>query len=545
MVLRATKQHVEILTDAGDAGFGDLRITKQYIEVLTDASIISNIVIDPIAFNQTASVTTWPTHLSVTDNIVLTQSVNIPSVYSRSITGTLVIGDSISYVGPILLGSSNSLTIQDFADVSKNAVTIISRDVNDIILFNEFANGNIDYTAANVTDNFTLGQEVGIIQPHRKNTSNTILFIQSVDIIAPRYIAIEDDLLSTETVFDPVENELVTTDTGLRQEVSTVHVSVPTAYSNCYLEQQVQVILIKNTALSHSASDHILLSDLVYYNHASSITDTITFSQIVTVDRGKGVKNYITLEQELEIHGTFGKTLADSLDIYQTLAYELQRENTLCTYSPFIGTSTDSTLPTPPRPTGPTLVKQNNIQFTYGATTLVLRGPEFGNRDSLKFVRINRESRGGTLTIYADPIWPQVQTILVEFYGLYETESQLALDFIKESLGKEIELRDWEGRSWKGVITNPDTPIIRNSKNNNTLSLELDIQSSVYNQEIIDTIAVVSISDRQHVHVRSISDILKYTITDSGTYPVLDWKTFTELEWDTFSSFEWNQFIGE
>lgn len=571
-MLRATKQYTEILA-AGDgnarvskqyveilaAGIGTARVTHQYVEILvkepyelsiTDPISLSqntNIAISALLTNnftlsQEASTTIYPTWLNITDPITLIDSGYVPQIFELSITDNFTLVSISSYVGPILLDSNNIITLLNFADVSLNAVATIVRSIDDIIIFNDVSDGDINYTALSITDTLLLEQVTTTIRPYYRNPSDIISFEQLIGYSVPRRITIEDSLLSTEQVFDPDEYTLTEVDTGLRQEATRLHVSSPAPQNHCYFNQEAIYVLIKSTSLDHSATDHLLLSDMVYYSHAATINDTITLVQTLLLDHGKGLKNIISLNQEVEIHGTFGKGITDDFNINQTLAHELQRNNTLCTYSPFIGTTT-ADLVAPPRPTGLTLIKQDNIQFTYGATTIILRGPEFGNRDRLKFTRVNRESRGGTLVVYADPIWPQVETMLVEFYGLYETESQSIIDFIVLSLGKEIEIRDWENRSWIGVITNPNTPIIRNSKNNNTLTLELDIQSALYNQDILDTITIVSTSDRQHVHGRSYIDSI--IILDDPTYPVLDWKTFTELEWETFSSFEWNQFIGE
>ena len=50
--------------------------------------------------------------------------------------------------------------------------------------------------------------------------------------------------------------------------------------------------------------------------------------------------------------------------------------------------------------------------------SVTLRAPNLGNKDRLSFNRILRETRGGTLVVFADPIWPKIQTLVLTFSGL-------------------------------------------------------------------------------------------------------------------------------
>jgi hypothetical protein len=85
-----------------------------------------------------------------------------------------------------------------------------------------------------------------------------------------------------------------------------------------------------------------------------------------------------------------------------------------------------------------------------------------------------RETRGGTLIVYADPIWPQTQTLALSFSGLTRTEAQNLLTFLETYLGLEIGLLDWEQRYWKGVIMTPDHPVIEDSRGRFSASFEFE-----------------------------------------------------------------------
>jgi phage-related protein len=106
--------------------------------------------------------------------------------------------------------------------------------------------------------------------------------------------------------------------------------------------------------------------------------------------------------------------------------------------------------------------------------TLDMRAPDLGNRDRLAFNRINRETRGGTLIVYADPMWPKLQTLALTFSGLKKEIAHDLLTFISAHLGEEIKLLDWEGRQWTGVIMTPNEPITEDSKNRFTATFEFE-----------------------------------------------------------------------
>jgi hypothetical protein len=104
---------------------------------------------------------------------------------------------------------------------------------------------------------------------------------------------------------------------------------------------------------------------------------------------------------------------------------------------------------------------------------LELRMPRFGDRDRLAANRINRETRGGTLVVFADAIWPTIQSLVVQFEGLSAVESQALLIFLEAHLGEEIGLYDWDHRYWPGVILNPD-PVVCDGRRGYSAGFEFE-----------------------------------------------------------------------
>ena len=90
------------------------------------------------------------------------------------------------------------------------------------------------------------------------------------------------------------------------------------------------------------------------------------------------------------------------------------------------------------------------------------------------FNRISRETRGGTLVVFADPIWPKIQTLSLTFSGLTLTEADALLAFCDAHLGQEIGLLDWEHRYWKGVIMTPEDPIVQDTRDTYSASFEFE-----------------------------------------------------------------------
>jgi len=191
--------------------------------------------------------------------------------------------------------------------------------------------------------------------------------------------------------------------------------------------------------------------------------------------------NTLELGQSVSVSVVYNRAASNIINAKSTLGFVFIQDTTFCDYAPSVGSTTDPDAPEPPSVTPPTLAyTNNNIELSYPVTTptevLTLRGPELGNRERLSPHRINRETRGGTLTVYADPIWPQVKQLEFQFIGLTEIEGQDLLDFVTTSLGKEVKLRDWEGQEWLGVITSTEEPIVRNRDTCNlsaSLSFEL------------------------------------------------------------------------
>jgi hypothetical protein len=184
---------------------------------------------------------------------------------------------------------------------------------------------------------------------------------------------------------------------------------------------------------------------------------------------------------------------SNNLTLKHASAFTLINDRTKCDYSPFIGTLGPDTVPprlTLPQAKSPALDPSIRFRLVYppfdeGANvdTLDLRAPTFGNRERLQMTRVARETSGGTLTVFADPIWPKVHTLQMQFTALKVAQARGILDFIERWLGLEIGIYDYEGRVWKGVIINPDEAVVQDGRESYSATIEFEAER-VYGADV-------------------------------------------------------------
>jgi hypothetical protein len=166
--------------------------------------------------------------------------------------------------------------------------------------------------------------------------------------------------------------------------------------------------------------------------------------------------------------------MADTNFIGHSLTYYVESPCSTKAYTPFIGENTIPNSPTPPDDEQPIVQADptnTRFQLTYPALatptdTVELRAPELDNIDRLSFTRINRETRGGKLSVFADPAWPKTETVIATFVGLTRTEIEDLQTFFVDHIGEEIGMQDWEGREWVGVVTTPNESAVNDGGRN-------------------------------------------------------------------------------
>jgi hypothetical protein len=290
----------------------------------------------------------------------------------------------------------------------------------------------------------------------RRSASQSLGLTQSVEIRGPVYVTVHHvlDLQQSEDGHPGVLNLGVEDELSLQERVSIVRpVSVSQTLS--FTQSGVR----KFTGIASS---------------------TLNFSQTVHHGKSKGVHHVLGLSQTVATAGTFNRPVSQWLGIEQACTYIVEGANRLDRrYNPLVGDGPASPTPPPTSLDPPLEGIVDPFRLVYPSTgavtdSCVLRAPNLGNRDRLAFNRINRETRGGTLVVFADPNWPKTQTLVLSFSALTKAEGQDLLQFLSDHLGQEIGIIDWEKRYWRGIVTTTTDPVVEDSRGSFSAQFEFE-----------------------------------------------------------------------
>lgn len=237
-----------------------------------------------------------------------------------------------------------------------------------------------------------------------------------------------------------------------------------------------QKVLCLAIATSHSATQGVAFSANVSLPIFLIVPDGVVFSETAVGDYTNVIEQDVAFSHVLSFNSIWPRTVPQTLSFSQAVIYEGNIDT--CQYSPTLGSSSDPNAPTPPPASLGVISKATQVTLFYPTvsptSTVIIRAPEYGDRHRLQFERINRETRGGTLEIFADPAWPKLEILEASFTGLKEAEAQAVLDFFTLTLGLEVGFVDWHGRTWHGVIVSPDAQLIRARRGIVDLSFEFE-----------------------------------------------------------------------
>jgi hypothetical protein len=282
---------------------------------------------------------------------------------------------------------------------------------------------------------------------------------------------LEHDLGLTQTVNAQYPIRVsVTQLLGLTQHTSTPH--------RQFVEHDLGITDFLNTPLTPQSVSHTL--NFVQNAPIGRVDQSLNLTHQVSFGFSQHIRHDLGLTDQLDRTGLWVRSVEHSNILGHALTW---LEDTPCgrkQYTPFQGESTITSDVAAPSddlqdPQGDT---GNFALYTpyLGVATnrVVLRNPELDNRDRNAYNRVNHETRGGKLVVYSDPNWPKVRTMVVTIIGLTETQVDDMQDFMTDTLGQEIGLTDWEGRLWKGFITNPNEPAVQDGKASWTVTFQFE-----------------------------------------------------------------------
>jgi hypothetical protein len=385
----------------------------------------------------------------VTSQIIITQAASVEKV----LTGHSQINLTQSaQVGTIVRGAESQLNLTQTARFEP-----LPQFAESQIELNQSAWVNIRYLTA----------------------SSQLDLVQAVDVQKPIRVSAENDLIEKDWLWDDDAGEVTLQDIGLRQSASVIVSGIQSVEHLLSFRETVGLTHVKASGTSVSASSSLTLTQEARLSETAFAGNIINLTQAAQGWAGRPCDSQLELTQEATVQAGRAFSSTSTLELRHAAAYTLIIASSPCQYSPFIGESTDPNSPTPPSETlqGPMAGIQVPFQLVYPSVGVVtdsisLKTPNLGNLDRLAFNRIQRETRGGTLIIYADPIWPKIETMVVSFSGLKRVEAQGLLTFMNDHLGQEVGLIDWEHRYWRGVIVSPDEPMVEDSFDSYTAGFE-------------------------------------------------------------------------
>ena len=359
---------------------------------------------------------------------------------------------------------------------------IETQDVDQSISFSSVANLTYELSVSQTLDFVSLGGR-GYDQSITHNMGLTTNFTQFnyIEDRAPveQVLGLTQDVQTLSII--PLAQDM-----GLSQSVS---VSYPTkVFVNHFLGlQQARLPQPHSRSVSQNLALTAVMPNVPLYASASNTLAFVQDSPIGRVDdyllltqSAEGAKGYLasntmSLVQTIAVTGIFIRPITHNDILSQYLTFY---EDTPCNrknYTPFQGegaTPPDNLLP----PQGKLTDRFSLYTPTTGARSLevILRAPEMDDRDRNAYNRIQGETRGGKIRVYADPIWPKVRTIAVTIVGVTEAQVDELQTFVLATLGQQIGFTDWKGNLWQGTIMNPNEVATQDGKKKWTVSLEIE-----------------------------------------------------------------------
>lgn len=439
--LRVTRVNVDV---AGEPATPDIRVYRHAIYVLLSLEpAIEETASDSLIFDDEIDVEQI---YGINQNVIFDDAAVAEITLQPTLEQNLILGQDLPEPGVTIPESaSNALILQQIMDGSLHVESIAQ---------------SLIFSQAAATTNPT---------PYNEHVVQTLVLTDAA-------------ISSLQTLL--AQNGLVFTQQALKTKIIEGGLEYSASSGLVFTDAATKVKILAG-AVDKSATDSLVFTSRATLPVFRVTQQTLIFAQVVAKDQIHQVEHDLIFTQEASAAGTvWNRTASNGLVFTQAIVWEDVIDT--CNYSPNIG---EGTGPTPPASTMPTLTPQNFVRLFYPTTSPTLevniRTPEFGNRERLQFTRINRESRGGTLQIFADPTWPKSKVLALTFTGLTESQAQAVQSFFTDTLGLEVGLTDWEGRTWHGVVTTPDADLVRSRRgrdacgNNSIVDLSFEFEGEL------------------------------------------------------------------
>jgi len=340
----------------------------------------------------------------------------------------------------------------------------------------------------NATDDLGLQQLVTFfnVVGDRQVPTNELEFVQVAN--SPSFPQVFQEIIWTQNARSSLHNRSEVHQLGLWDQAQSCF-GAP--WGGVSVIQLLTLTDNASRALPHTASNTITWTQLA----ATIPGATSQFLDLVqTVSGGIGYELFdeIELIQLIESESDFLRSVAHTNVVEHAFTYYIDNKCNQKSYAKFDGEGSGDGLEDK-RLTW----DANFVLETIGSgtkTLLELKSPESDDGDRLGFERINRETRGGELNVFGDPDWSKVNTLLFTIVGLSKGQGNCPdkitalLNFLQDTLGEEIQLHDWTGVTWQGVVTTPNETATEDREGFWTITFEFEgiaLPGSAHDQALI------------------------------------------------------------
>lgn len=390
------------------------------------------------------------------------------------------------------LGTQYSVLGESF--VLAAAGDTLSPSATSPIIVSQTATSNLKYLNASST----IVVQQFVVLPIEAESTLTVN--QTVVVIGPVYRDALTEISGIRPTFiDPITGELLINEPfGIDHEATVTIIANKLLSSIISFGQEAKVVHLKASAISRLATSTITATDEASsgpFLFAESIIEVTQSATAVIGITAASVIEFITDEtiglqdgQLATVTIVRNLSAVSTIEIEQSFLAILINDLTECEYQPQIGNVGSTEIQ---RPTLPPIIPITSDRFrlvypdfrTLGSGTpledIILRAPLFGNREGIQSVRVQRETRGGELIIFKDPIWAQFYTLSFQFDSLKHEDAFALLRFIEETIGLEIGIQDHEGNLWAGTLTNPEEAITHDNRTGYSATLEFEAETFV------------------------------------------------------------------
>ena len=514
----------------------------------------------------------------------------LTDTFDLTVSNTIVVSQDLPQpTGDRSKFAVNTLNILDFADNNQksrsvtNALSLLQvattfkvhRAVNTLAMTVTVQEGFVNLFAENIIDLQQLGRgnpfpkdsvtdididgtwgNVATSNIRNLDASSPITIAQDINVQRPYVLDAENEISGiTDDIFVPPIGPIIPgVPFGMSDEVTVQINPIRNPENLIIISDLAQVVHLRVDAVDLSADTFTGLTQVANLSETGDAETIIDSFQVIAgvVLNTEIASNTLTTLFDQAVVSVLRDALAvdNIIELKHAVGFSLVSNTTDCDYTPFVGESDADTVP--PRPELPEVripvlpgvrFRLVSPPFDTGATidTLDLRAPVFGNRERLEPTRIQRETQGGTLSVFADPIWPKVHSLEMQFTALKTAQARGLLNFVERHLGEEIGIYDYEGRIWRGVITNPDEAVVNDGRENYSATLQIEAErvyqlnrvaqdnlgmtdTTVQNEDFaLNAIAVTQAADFVFKPVEpSVSPIALATVSDYTRVPVAE-----------------------